>query len=670
MRLTTLLITSLASLAAAAATSTTDPLNLSWLDKNIPVKENFYIYANGAWQKQNPIPPEFASWSTFHVLQEKNQQNIRQIILDATADKHAKHGSIEQKVGDFYFSGMDEASINSLGIKPLEPELARINAIHTQAELHSEIAHLHKIGVNAFFCFGSMQDFANSNDVIAAIMQDGLGLPDRDYYLKDDAKFRKIRAAYIEYLTQLFVLAGDDAVKAANAAHTVMAIETTLAKASMSQTAQRDPHAIYHMMTITQLEKITPDFSWFHYFSAMGHPEIKRLNVAMPDFMKTMNQQLQTHSITEWKLYLRAHLLASFAPYLSDSFVNESFRMTTALTGAEKLKPRWKRVVDTEDKALDFAIGELYVKRYFSPAAKHDVLEMTQNIRHVLRDDLKTLPWMTSATRKAALKKLALMQNRIGYPDKWWDYSSLTIDRGPYVLNIMRTNAFLVKRDLDKLGKPVDRVEWEMSPQTINAYYNPSMNNINFPTGILQPPFFNAAAPAAVNYGSIGFVIGHEITHGFDDQGAKFDGHGNLHDWWTPEDMKKFKAATHCIVRQFSHFHVAGDMPVNGELVVGEATADLGGITLALRAFHASSAYKDAKTINGFTPDQQFFLGVAHAWANNIRPEEARRLVTIDPHPPAMSRVNGSLANMPAFQAAFNIPTGSPMVNPNRCVIW
>lgn len=669
MRLTTILLTSLYSLTSFA-TSATDPLNLSWLDTNTPVKDNFYVYANGAWQKQHPIPREYASWSTFHVLQEKNQLELRQIIFDAAADKHAKPGSIEQKVGDFYFSGMDEANIHSQGFKPLESELSRINAMTTRDQLNDEIVHLHKIGVGTLFGFCSMQDFANSNEMIAAVMQGGLGLPDRDYYLKEDDKFKKIRAAYIVYLTNMFMLIGDDAVNAAQNANTVMSIETALATASMTQTALRDPRAIYHMMDIAKLENMTPNFSWAKYFSGMGHPEIKRLNVAMPEFMTAMNQQLKNHSLDEWKVYLRAHLMDSFAAYLSKPFVDESFRMTTALTGAERLKPRWKRVVDTESAALGFAIGELYVKRHFSPAAKQDVLEMTQMIRETLQKDLKTLPWMTPATRKAALEKLALMGERVGYPDKWWDYSSLNIDRGPYVLNVMRANEYLVKRDLDKLGKPVDRTEWAMSPQTINAYYDPSMNNINFPTGILQPPFFDPTAPAAVNYGSIGFIIGHEITHGFDDQGAKFDGHGNLHDWWTREDLEKFKAATACIVNQFSHYKVAGNQPVNGELVVGEATADLGGLTLALRAFHASPAYKTAKTINGFTPDQQFFLGAAHAWANNIRPEEACRLVTIDPHPPAMDRVNGSFANMPEFQAAFNIPNDSPMVNPKRCVIW
>ncbi len=669
MRLTSLLFSSIASFAAFA-TPTTDVLNLDWLDKNTPAKDNFYVYANGAWQNNNPIPAEYSSWSVFHVLQEKNQKQIREIILNSAKNKHNKPGSIQQKVGDFYYSGMDESNINAQGIKPLQPELSRIDTIHDRAELQAEIIHLHQMGINALFGFGSMQDFTDSNNVIAAVMQDGLGLPDRDYYLKGNSKFKTIRAAYVKYLTTLFILSGDDPHKAAAAAATVMAIETNLATASMSQTAQRDPRAIYHMMDTTQLEQIAPYFSWVDYFSAMGHPEIKQLNVAMPDFMKAMNQQLLAHSIEEWKLYLRVHLISGYATYLSKPFVDANFKMTSALTGAEKLKPRWKRVVDTENGALGFAIGELYVKNYFSAEAKRDVLSMVNAIRQVLQDDLKTLPWMAAPTRTAALKKLAMMGERIGYPDQWWDYSSLMIDRGPYVLNVMRANQFLVKRDLNKMGKPVDRTEWEMSPQTINAYYNPSMNNINFPTGILQAPFFDPNAPAAVNYGSIGFIIGHEITHGFDDQGAKFDERGNLHDWWTPNDLKQFKAATACIVNQFSQFKVADNLPVNGELVVGEATADLGGLTLALRAFHASDAYKQAKTINGYTPDQQFFLGAAHAWANNTRPEEAYRLVTIDPHPPAMYRVNGALANMPEFQKAFNIPENSAMVNPQRCVIW
>lgn len=669
MRLITVFFTSVASLASFAA-PINNPLHLDWLDKKTNMGENFYVYANGSWQTKNPIPLDRSSWGTFNILQDNTQENIRQILMNAAANKHAAPGSIEQKVGDFYFSGMDESSINSQGIAPLAYLLSGINAIQTEDALRAEIAHLHLIGVGALFNFCSMQDFANSDNVIAAIVQGGLTLPDRDYYLNEDEKFKKIRAAYIKYITNMFILSGDNPKKAATSAKIILTIETSLASSSMSQTAQRDPHAIYHLMDRTQLEKIAPNFPWSGYFAAMGHPEIKQLNVAMPDFFNAMNLQLQQHSIDEWKTYLRWQVLNTFAPYLSQPFVDENFRMTTALTGAEKLLPRWKRVIDTENTALGFAIGEIYVKRYFSPTAKSEVLDMVHNIRDVLREDLQTLPWMTPATRKAAIKKLDLMGERIGYPDKWWDYSTLNIDRGPYVLNVIRAKEFLVKRDLNKIGKPVDKDEWEMSPQTINAYYNPSMNTINFPTGILQPPFFDTNAPAAINYGSIGFVIGHEITHGFDDQGAQFDGHGNLHDWWTPEDLKKFKAATACIVKQFSTFKVAGNVPVQGELVVGEAAADLGGVTLAYRAYHKSSAYKQAKTINGFTPDQQFFLGTAHVWANNTRPEKACMLVTTDPHPPAIYRINGTFANMPAFQAIFNLPDNSPMVNPKRCVIW
>lgn len=669
MRLITGFLTSVASLASLAA-PLNDPLHLDWLDKKTSIGENFYTYANGSWQAQNPIPLDRSSWGTFNILQDNTQENIRQILVSAAGNRNAAPGSLEQKAGDFYFSGMNESSINANGYAPLKPLLSRINAIQTNTALRTEIARLHLIGVSALFNFGSMQDFANSDKVIAAIVQGGLTLPDRDYYLKHDEKFKKIRTAYLKYIKNMFILTGDTPTKASKNANIILKIETALATSSMSQTAQRDPHAIYHLQDRAELEKLVPNFPWASYFTAMGHPEIKQLNIAMPDFFKAMNQQLQSNSLDNWKTYLRWHVLDAFAPYLSQPFVNEHFRMNTALTGAKQLLPRWKRVIDTENEALGFAIGELYVKRYFSPSAKKEVLEMVHNIQDVLREDLQTLPWMTPATRKAAIKKLDLMGERIGYPDKWWDYSTLNINRGPYVLNIIRANEFLVKRDLNKIGKPVDKDEWEMSPQTINAYYNPSMNTINFPTGILQPPFFDTNAPAAINYGAIGFVIGHEITHGFDDQGAQFDGHGNLHDWWTPEDLKKFKAATACIVKQFSTYKVADNVPVQGELVVGEAAADLGGVTLAYRAYHKSDAYKQAKTINGFTPDQQFFIGTAHVWANNTRPEKACMLVTTDPHPPAMYRINGTFANMPSFQAVFNLPDNSPMINPERCVIW
>ena len=645
-------------------------LHLNWLDTNVSPSQNFYAYANGTWQKQHPIPPQYSKWGTFNILYEKVQKIVHHMLIEAANDKAATLGSVEQKIGDFYFSGMDESTINKLGIDPIKPDFARIDAIKNLKDLQAVITYLHQIGVNACFSFGSMQNYANSEEMIGAAMQGGLGLPDRDYYLKDDLKFKQVREAYIKYMTKMFELLGDTPLQAGAEALVVMHIETALAKVSLSQIAERDPHAIYHMMSIAQLEKITPHFSWAQYFTVMGLPHIKRINLGMPTFFNEMNALLQDVSLKDWKTYLRWHLLNSFATYLSEPFVEQHFQMTAALTGTKKLLPRWKRVVGTENEALGFAIGKLYVEKYFPPSSKKDVLHILHNIRVALRNDLQTLTWMTPATRKAALKKLDLMGERVGYPSKWWDYSTLMVDRGPYVLNVKRANEFLTKRDLHKIGQPIDISEWEMTPQTINAYYSPSMNNINIPAGILQSPFFDPTAPAAVNYGAIGFVIGHEITHAFDDEGAQFDGHGNLKNWWTPADLKKFQDATKCIMTQFSQYKVDGDLPLQGKLVMGEATADLGGLMLAYRAFHESKAYKTAKTINGFTPDQQFFLGVAHVWATNIRPEQMRNLITIDPHPPGLYRVNGSLANMPQFQAAFSIKDAAPMVNKLRCVIW
>ena len=423
-------------------------------------------------------------------------------------------------------------------------------------------------------------------------------------------------------------------------------------------------------MTLDQLKKELPNFSWVTYFSAIGYPQIKHINVGMPGFFKKINGLLTSVTLDDWKIYLRWHVIDDYAPYLSEPFVKQNFVMSSALTGAKQLLPRWQRVVSTENEALGFAIGKLYVEKYFPATSKEEVIGILQNIRKVLSNDLKNLSWMTPTTRVAALKKLDLITERVGYPSKWRDYSTLHIDRGPYVLNVMRAHAFSVKRDLDKIGKPVDKTEWNMPPQTINAYYDASKNSINIPAGILQSPFFDPKAPMAVNYGSIGFAMGHEITHGFDDEGAQFDGKGNLKNWWTHKDLKKFKAATTCIMTQFSQYKVNGDLSVQGKLVMGEATADLGGLILAYRAFKQSDDYKNAKIIDGFTPDQQFFLGVAHVWAANIRPEQMRNMVTMDPHPPMQYRVNGTLANMPQFQKAFSIPNNSPMVNLNRCMIW
>jgi putative endopeptidase len=660
----------ISSAALALSEQDSEGLQLSWINPAISPKEDFYNFANGTWKKNNPIPPDYASWGSFNIVQEKVNNAVHQMLIASAADKKATPGSIKQKVGDFYFSGMDEASINKLGYKPLQPEFAQIDAIKNLADLQKEITHLQQIGVDALFEFSNMQDFKNSKKMIGTASQGGLGLPDRDFYLNEAKKFQQTRQAYVQHVTTMLQLLGDSPDTAAKAAATVMNIETTLAKASLTQAEQRNPHAIYHMKDLRELAEITPNFSWPRYLTALGLPTLKQINLATPHFFTVMNEQLQKIPLSDWKTYLRWHLLNAFAPYLSQPFVEQNFHMNSVLVGTKKLLPRWKRVVSATNQALGSAVGKLYVEEYFSPESKQAVLEIVHDIRRVFRQDLQNIRWMTPETRKEALKKLDLMEERVGYPSKWRDYSSLKIDRGPYVLNVIRANEFLQKYYLNKIGKPVDRSEWGMTPQTINAYYDPSMNNLNIPAAILQPPFFNPAAPAAVNYGSIGFIMGHEMTHGFDDQGAKFDGYGNLRNWWTAADLEKFQRATDCIIKQFSQYKVNGDTPIQGKLVVGEATADLGGLILAYKAFHNSKFYKNAKTIDSFTPEQQLFLSFAHIWANNVRPRLARNLATVDPHPPTINRVNGTLANMLQFQAAFAVPKDSPMVNKNRCVVW
>ncbi len=664
------LLSCLSLMSSAETAPMLETLHLDWFEPDTSLQHDFYAHANGRWKKNNPIPPDYASWGSFSVLEEQNMHIIHQMLEDIIKTKPAQPGSVEQKVGDFYYSGMDTSSINRLGATPLATEFANIDAIHDQSTLQAEIAHLHRMGVGVLFDFGSMQDFKDSSRMIAAVSQGGLSLPDRDYYLKNDKKFVTIRKQFVQHITKMMGLLGETKAAASHAAQTILKIETTLAQASMTQIEQRDPDAIYHMLQFNQLSELTPHFSWTDYFKAMGVPEVTEVNMAMPGFMKAVNQALVQTSLADWQTYLRWHLLSEASAYLSKPFLEESFRMHAQLTGVKSLPPRWKQVVGVENGLLGFAVGELYVKKYFSPRVKVEVSKMIKNIREVLRHDLQHLSWMSAATRQAAIKKLDLMQDRVGYPDKWRDYSTLHIDRGPYILNVLRASAFLVKRNLDKIGKPVDRNEWDMTPQTVNAYYDPSMNNINLPMGILQPPYFDPNAPASVNYGAIGAVIGHEITHGFDDQGAKFDDKGNLHNWWMPVDLKKFQEATQCIAEQFSQYKVNGNVPVQGKLVVGEATADLGGLSLSYRAFNRTEAYKTAPIIHGYTPDQQFFISYAHIWANNIRPEQAHNLIMIDPHPPTQYRVNGTLANMPEFKAAFGIPETGAMVNKKRCVVW
>jgi len=672
--------------AAGEGAAGSGGLYLSWLDRSVAPGADFFRFANGNWIKTHPIPADRAYWGVDTLLEQQNETFIRALVESLEAE-NGPAGTAQRKIADFYASGMDERAIDAAGAAPLAPELARIAAIDSVAQLPRAFAHLQSIGVEAPLGIGQMQDFKDSSQVVAVAAQSGLGLPDRDYYLKP--AFKAARTAYLDHIARMFVLLGDSARDAAAQAKAVMALETRLAEASMPDVEQRNPRAIYHPMSLDEARGLAPHLDWRAMLGELGHPEISSLNVGMPHFFEAVEHELVHTSLADWKTYLRWQLLDTYAPYLSSPFVNEDFRMTAALTGVQELQARWLRVLRAEDDALGFAIGQLYVARKFPPAAKSAALGLVRRIRDALRQDLSTLAWMSPATRAAAEQKLDLMQLRVGYPDRWRDYSQLVIDRGPYVRNVMRANAFEVQRQLAKIGKPVDRSEWYMTPQTVNAYYDPSMNSLNLPAGILQPPYFDMSWADAVNYGSMGATIGHEMTHGFDDEGAQFDGSGDLKDWWAPEDLAKFHAATRCISEQYSQYTVAGGLHLQGDLVTGEATADLGGLILAWRALHslpargaaadAGAAVREGAVREGdahsgrsveFTEDQQFFIAFAHSWASVTRPRQAEKMATTDPHPPADDRTNGTLANVPQFQAAFGIENPSPMVKVPRCVIW
>jgi putative endopeptidase len=641
--------------------ASTDGQYSEWLDRAVPPRLDFFRYANGGWIKTNSMPADRSYWGVDTLLEQENQSFIRDLLVSLPA---SPEGSVQRQLADFYGSGMDEKGIDAAGFSPLQPEFERITAIGNLQELQAEFARLQLIGVAAPLQLSEMQDFKDSTRVIAVALQGGLGLPNRDYYLKSEPIFAAARREYVLHIARMFELLGDSKTAAERQSNAVFGLERRLAQGSMPDVDQRDPLAIYHPMTLQRAAALAPHLDWRGLLKSVGHPEIESLNVAMPEFFKALDRELPGTALADWKAYLRWQLIDSYAPYLSAPFVNEDFHMRKVLTGAEELQARWLRVLTAEDDALGFAIGELYVARKFPPTARQAAITMVERIRDALRDDLRTLAWMSAATRAAAIEKLDQMELRVGYPDRWRDYSALKIDRGPYVLNVLRAREFEQRREYDKIGKPVDRSEWSMSPQTVNAYYDPSMNSLNIPAGILQPPYFDQGWPAAVNYGATGAsTVGHEMTHGFDDEGAKFDGHGNLKNWWAPQDLKKFQSATRCVAEQFSRYTVPGGMHVQGELVTGEAVADLGGLILARRALHALQPQDPAV-------DRQFYLAFAHSWAGQMRPEQAQELVTTDPHPPAEFRTNGSLANDAEFQTAFAIPTPSPMVKSERCAIW
>jgi putative endopeptidase len=648
-------------------------VELSIMDKTCKPCEDFYRYASGEWLAKNPVPPAFPSWGRFNELAERNREELHQILEAAKAKSNAAPGSNEQKIGDFYASCMDESGIDAAGIKPLDAELARIEKLASFDDLQPEIAHLQGIGVNAVFDFGSTQDAKNSSQQIAGADQGGLGLPDRDYYTKSDAKTVELRKQYQEHVSKMLQLAGDDAAKSDSEAQAILDLETKLAEASLTRVELRDPVKTYNKLTRTELKALTPNWSWDGYFKDLGYPAIDVVDVSAPKFFEFMSQALKDTPLDTWKIYLRWHLLNATAAYLSQPFVDENFNFNgRVLQGTKELLPRWKRCVTATDHQLGEALGQFYVQKHFPPEAKARALDMVNHLTDALRNDLQTLPWMGPETRKQAVAKLDAFTRKIGYPDKWRDYSAYHVDRGPYVVNQMHGSQFEFKRELDKIGKPVDRTEWGMSPPTVNAYYNPEMNEIVFPAGILQPPFFDPKADDASNYGGIGAVIGHEMTHGFDDEGRKFDAQGNLRDWWTPEDAKNFEERADCVRQQFDGYVVEDGLNENGKLVLGESIADLGGLNLAYRALQAADKRGTDPLIGGMTRDQRFFLAYAQIWAANDRPEYARLLVNTNPHPLPRFRAIAAPSNMKEFASAFSCKEGDPMVRPPsmRCQIW
>ena len=647
------------------------------MDTSVKPQDDFYLYANGGWLKRNPVPPEYARWGSFEELTETNNDALHKIAEKAANTQvDTKIAPEVQKVGDFYASGMDEKTIDAKRIRPLDEELKRVDAIKNRADVLKALAHLHTIGVGAFFEFGSGQDEKDSTREIAQAAQGGLGLPDRDYYTKTDEDSKKKRAAYVEHVTKMLTLLGEPASKATGDAKKIMAFETSLAKASRTRVELRDPQKNYNKMTQADLQKLTPDWNWADYFKAINLAEPGDINVGQPEFFKAANAAFTGMSIDDWKTYLRWHLINSAAEDVSDDFVNENFNFSQGvLRGTKEIKPRWKRVVASTDEALGDALGKLYVADYFPPEAKARALEMINNLKAALADRIKTLDWMDEPTKQEALKKLAAMNVKIGYPDKWRDYSLLKIDRGPYVLNTMRAANFEVNRELKKIGKPVDRTEWGMTPPTVNAYYNANMNEIVFPAGILQPPFFEPKADDAVNYGGMGAVIGHEMTHGFDDEGRQFDASGNLRDWWSPESAAKFKDRSQAVVHQYSEYEPIPGVHINGELTQGENIADIGGVKLAYAALQKAlekNPQAREQKIDGLTPEQRFFLGWAQVWRANQREQDLRLRLNTDPHSPTHYRCNGPISSMSEFAKAFNLPADCPMVRPpdKRVNIW
>jgi putative endopeptidase len=653
-------------------------LDVASMDKSVNPCVDLYHYACGGWQKKNPLPPDQISWSVYGKLYEDNLVFLRS-MLEQAGLANRQSDAATQEIGDFYASCLDEAELEKRGLSPIQPDLDAIAELKSKKELTPLVARLQlsygRYGRDSSILFvaGSTQDTDNSEQVIADVDQGGLSMPDRDYYIEQDAKSKQTRERYLEHVRKIFELTGESPEAARNNAATVMRLETALAGASLTRVERRDPHRLVHKMKVSNLTQLAPNFDWPVYFHQLQYPQFAVLNVDAPQFIAELNTLLGSESTENWKTYLRFHLLDTASPYLSAKFIQENFEFYRKyLRGAKQMQPRWKVCVQYVDYDLGEALGQVYVAKVFSPGLKASTLDMVRRIEDAMSQRIRALDWMSPETKQQAVAKLAGIRNKIGFPDKWRDYTSVKIARDDFAGNVARAHQFESRRDINKIGQPVDHGEWDISPPTVDAYYNPQMNDINFPAGVLQPPLYDAKMDDAPNYGDTGGTIGHELTHGFDDEGSQFDAKGNLKNWWTKADREKFDARTKCVADQYSGYVAVDEVHVNGDLTLGENVADLGGEILAYVAWKDTTKDVDLQPIDGLTPEQRFFIGFAQWDCSNERPEDLRVRAMTDEHSPAQYRINGVVVNMPEFSEAFSCRADEPMVKPadKVCKVW